>query len=74
MYGQTAVFLSAKDGTVLQEYAAASAPPVRLALDWLYPLHTGEFGGFVARAVLVLVGLTLLTLGFLGIRLWYLRR
>ena len=74
MYGQTEVFLSAKDGTVLQEYAAASAPPVSLALDWLYPLHTGEFGGVVARAVLVLIGLTLLTLGFLGIRLWYLRR
>jgi uncharacterized iron-regulated membrane protein len=74
MYGQTTVFLSAKDGTVLQEYAAASAPPVSLALDWLYPLHTGEFGGVVARAVLVLIGLTLLTLGFLGIRLWHLRR
>jgi len=74
MYGQTEVFLSAKDGTVLQEYAAASAPPVRLALDWLYPLHTGEFGGVVARVLLVLIGLTLLTLGFFGIRLWYLRR
>jgi uncharacterized iron-regulated membrane protein len=63
MYGQTTVFLSAKDGTILQEYAAASAPPIRLALDWLYPLHTGEFGGVVARALLLLIGLTLLTLG-----------
>jgi len=74
MYGQTTVYLSAKDGAVLQEYSAASAPPARLALDWLYPLHTGEFGGVVVRAVLVLIGLILLTLGFLGIRLWYLRR
>lgn len=74
MYGQTTVFLSGKDGAILQEYAAASAPPLRLALDWLYPLHTGEFGGVVARVLLLLIGLALLTLGFFGIRLWYLRR
>lgn len=74
IYGQTTVYLSPKDGTVLREYAAASAAPGRLALDWLYPLHTGEIGGVVARAALVLIGLTLLVSGFLGTRLWFLRR
>jgi len=73
MYGLTAVYLSAKDGTVLREYSAAAASPTRLALDWIYPVHTAEAGGVVARVLLVCMGLALLTMGYLGIRLWSLR-
>jgi len=73
MYGLTAVYLSAKDGTVLREYSAAAASPTRLALDWIYPVHTAEAGGVVARVLLVCMALALLTMGYLGIRLWSLR-
>ena len=74
MYGLTAVYLSAKDGSVLREYSAAAASPTRLALDWIYPVHTAEAGGVVARVLLVCMALALLTMGYLGIRLWSLRR
>jgi uncharacterized iron-regulated membrane protein len=73
MYGLTVVYLSPKDGTILREYSAADAPPARLAVDWIYPIHTAEAGGVVARALLVCVGIALLTMGYLGIRLWSLR-
>jgi uncharacterized iron-regulated membrane protein len=74
LYGQTAIYLSATDGTILREYSAAAAPPARLALDWIYPVHTAEAGGIVARLILVCVGLALLTMGYFGIRLWNQRR
>ena len=74
LYGQTAIYLSATDGTILREYSAAAAPPARLALDWIYPVHTAEAGGVVARLILVCVGLALLTMGYFGIRLWNRRR
>lgn len=73
MYGLTTVYLSPKDGTIVREYSAADAPPARLAVDWIYPIHTAEAGGVVARALLVCVGIALLTMGYLGIRLWSLR-
>jgi uncharacterized iron-regulated membrane protein len=74
MYGQTALYLGARDGAVLKEYSAVSASPARSVLDWLYPLHTAEAGGVPARAVLVCIGVALLTMGYFGIRLWSLRR
>jgi uncharacterized iron-regulated membrane protein len=74
MYGQTTIYLSARDCAVAKEYSAVSASPARLVLDWIYPLHTAELGGVAARGILVLVGVSLLTMGFFGIRLWYLRR
>jgi uncharacterized iron-regulated membrane protein len=74
MYGQTTIYLGIQDGAVLKEYSGVSASPARLALDWIYPLHTAELGGVVARGILVLVGVSLLAMGFFGIRLWYLRR
>lgn len=73
MYGLTAIYLSPADGTVLREYSAASASPTRLMLDWIYPVHTGEAGGVVARVLLVCIGIALLAMGYLGIRLWSVR-
>ncbi|MBS0418191.1 MAG: PepSY domain-containing protein [Proteobacteria bacterium] len=73
MYGLTTVYLSTADGTVLREYSAAAASPTRLILDWMYPIHTAEAGGVVARMLLVCIGIALLTMGYLGIRLWSVR-
>jgi uncharacterized iron-regulated membrane protein len=42
--------------------------------DWSYPLHTGDFGGPVSRAIWVLVGLSPLVLGFTGIAMYLVRR
>jgi len=73
MYGLTAVYLSPVDGSVLREYSAASASLTRLMLDWIYPVHTAEAGGVVARVLLVCIGIALLAMGYLGIRLWSVR-
>ena len=74
MYGTTTVFLSAATGAVLLEYPAGAAPVARFLYDAIYPLHTGEMGGLVGRAVLAILGVALLTMGVFGIRLWLARR
>ena len=74
MYGTTTVFLGAATGAVLVEYRASSAPYARFLYDAIYPLHTGEMGGLVGRALLAVLGVALLSMGVFGIRLWLARR
>ncbi|MFT4075492.1 MAG: PepSY-associated TM helix domain-containing protein [Asticcacaulis sp.] len=75
IWGMTTVFVSATDGRILSVYDARrlhSAP--RLLLDVIYPLHTGQIGGFFGRIVQLLIGLWLLAMIGLGLTLWWKRR
>jgi len=74
MYGTTTVFISAANGQVLREYPAREASFARSFYDTLYPLHTGELGGFAGRFLLLILGVSLVAMGVYGIRLWLARR
>jgi uncharacterized iron-regulated membrane protein len=68
------VFVGAAHGEILREYPARQASFARSFYDALYPLHTGELGGLPGRALLLVLGITLLVMGAYGIRLWLARR
>lgn len=68
-YGATRVVVDAHDGRI----AAASDPLARdavgRALGLLYPLHSGQIGGWPGRLLILLLGVALLSLAGLGLRL-----
>jgi len=72
-YGKTAVWVSAIDGQLLQDYDALNAPGRRRFVDGLFPFHTGEFGGKFGRFATLLIGLWMALMVVLGLQL-YLRR
>jgi uncharacterized iron-regulated membrane protein len=73
-WGASAVFVSSRDGEVLLAHDARSAPPRRKLINALYPFHTGQLGGVVTRACVLLSALGLIVLIILGARLWWVRR
>lgn len=44
------------------------------AMAWLYPLHTGQAGGYVVRVMLLATGLTAAATSLTGLWLWWVRR
>ncbi len=75
LWGMTTIYIAADDGRVLSLYDARrlhSAP--RVLLDTIYPLHTGQIGGFFGRLIVMLVGLSLIAMIGLGVGLWWVRR
>jgi uncharacterized iron-regulated membrane protein len=73
-FGTTIVYISSKNGGVLENYDAKLMPPGVQIWDAVYALHTGEIAGTPGRCLAVLVGLSLLVLIALGLSLYFLRR
>jgi uncharacterized iron-regulated membrane protein len=42
--------------------------------DWSFPIHTGDFGGSISRAVWVVLGLSPIVLGVTGLTMYFIRR
>lgn len=68
--GTTTVFIDPADGHALDIYDPLNAPLANRVTDLLYPVHTGEIGGAIARILMMLGGLTLPTLYVTGVWAW----
>jgi uncharacterized iron-regulated membrane protein len=74
VYGTTTVYVDAHDGSVLLDRDAFALPLNERISNAFYPIHTGEFAGFIGRLVVLLTGLGLLGMATLGACLWWTRR
>jgi uncharacterized iron-regulated membrane protein len=74
IFGTTAVYVSAADGRMLAVEDALAAPFARSALDWAYPIHTGEFAGLAGRLLVFTAGVLLIISIGCGSALWWSRR
>lgn len=74
VFGETTVFVDARDGSVLLDRDAAAMPLDERIANAFFPIHNGEFLGVAGRIVVLLVGLSLLTMATLGGCLWWTRR
>lgn len=73
-YGRTFLWFDRYDGTLLRVDNALTAHRAIRIQSWLYPLHTGFYGGILTRWLQVLVGLSLVMLSLSGAWLWLRRR
>lgn len=73
-WGMTTVLVSAIDGRVLQDERAPSMFTRRGFLDFAYPFHTGQLGGWLTRAFVLLLGGWLIAMIWLGSRAWLTNR
>lgn len=71
--GTKQVFYNRYDGSDVGHYVAGALPVGTEIVDWLFPLHTGLFGGAVTRLLAVIVGFALAGLSASGLWLWYSR-
>ena len=74
VYGETALYVDAHDGSVLLDRDAQSMPLNERIANAFYPIHTGEFLGLFGRVLVLIVGLSLLTMAAFGACLWWTRR
>lgn len=72
--GLTSVWLHPQNGVVLAVHRWNELDPGARAFSFIYPLHTGELGGFFLEALTFICGLALGMLGITGIWLWWRRR
>lgn len=70
-FGRTFVWFDQYDGSVLRVDNALQANRATRIQSWLYPLHTGVYGGTATRWLQVLVGLSLSLLTLSGAWLWW---
>jgi len=70
-FGRTFVWFDQYDGTVLRVENALQANRATRIQSWLYPLHTGAYGGTFSRWLQVVVGLSLSLLTLSGAWLWF---
>ncbi|CAA9520460.1 MAG: hypothetical protein AVDCRST_MAG31-1548 [uncultured Sphingomonas sp.] len=73
-WGASVVYVAAADGRVLARHDAATASWGRQLVTTLYPLHTGQIGGWPGRVLAAAVGLALIAMIVLGVALWAARR
>jgi uncharacterized iron-regulated membrane protein len=73
-FGTTDVYISNRNGRVLENYAANAMPPSVQIWDALYAVHTGEIGGTAGRCLVALIGVSLLVLIGLGVGLYFVQR
>jgi uncharacterized iron-regulated membrane protein len=73
-WGASVVYVAAADGRVLSTHDAATASFGRQLVVTLYPLHTGQIGGWPGRVLALFVGLALIAAIVLGLALWVVRR
>jgi uncharacterized iron-regulated membrane protein len=70
-FGRTFVWFDQYDGAVLRVENAPQANQATRIQSWLYPLHTGVYGGTLSRWLQVVVGLSLALLTLSGAWLWF---
>lgn len=70
MWGTSTLYLSASDGHILSDHPAGSGNTGRTLVESLYPIHTGQVGGFAGRGLLQVVGVWLVVMIVLGVRMW----
>jgi uncharacterized iron-regulated membrane protein len=68
------VWLNGYTAEVLGAYEAQRVPAGNRFIDWMLPIHTGEFLGMPGRIVFLLAGLTLAGLATTGLWQWWERR
>lgn len=73
-WGASVVYVAAADGRLLSTHDAATASFGRQLVVTLYPLHTGQIGGWPGRVLALSVGLALIAAIVLGLALWLARR
>ena len=72
--GLSSVWLHPRSGAVLALQRWDALDPGARANSVVYPLHTGELGGWAYESVNALLGLALVRLGGTGLWLWWRRR
>lgn len=72
--GLSSVWLHPASGEILRVDRWDALDAGSRAYAWIYPLHTGALGGTWHRAINVLLGLSLASIGAVGIALWWKRR
>jgi vanillate O-demethylase ferredoxin subunit len=68
------IWLNGYTGERLGVYEAASLPPGNAFLDWMMPIHSGEFLGLPGRVIFWLGGLSLPAFAATGASMWFVRR
>jgi len=68
------VWLNGYTAEVLGAYEAQKVPAGNRFIDWMLPIHTGEFLGMPGRILFLLAGLTLAGLATTGLWQWWERR
>jgi uncharacterized iron-regulated membrane protein len=74
VFGQTTVYVDAHDGALLRDSDAFKLPLNERIVNAIYPIHDGEAFGIGGRLIVLLTGLSLLTMGVLGGGMWWTRR
>lgn len=74
MWGTSTLYLSASDGHILSDHPAGSGGAGRTFVESLYPIHTGQIGGFAGRGALLVLGIWFVLMTVLGVRMWLARR
>ncbi|WP_029002258.1 PepSY-associated TM helix domain-containing protein [Azohydromonas australica] len=68
--GRTFVFFDQYNGKLLRADNIFQANAAARIYSWLYPLHTGYYGGTVTRAMNILFGMSLSLLAISGCWIW----
>ncbi|WP_409574812.1 PepSY domain-containing protein [Sphingopyxis sp. PET50] len=73
-WGASVVLVDANTGGIRGVFPIGEAAPSRRFMMALFPIHTGEAGGFVGRLLSIAIGLWLITMIVAGCLLWAKRR
>jgi uncharacterized iron-regulated membrane protein len=68
--GNNAVTLNPSDARVISIERFVEAAPAQKLIDWVTPIHYGEWGGLASRVLLGLIGIAPPALFFSGILIW----
>lgn len=71
--GAKQIYYNRYDGSDVGHYVSGALPVGTEIVDWLITLHSGMFGGTIARLLMVVVGFSLAGLSASGLWLWYSR-
>jgi uncharacterized iron-regulated membrane protein len=72
-HGETRVYVDPTSAAVLSRDDPRHAPSAKRFMQALFPIHTGQAGGWLGRGLVMMVGLWLLAMPCLGVRLWWSR-
>jgi uncharacterized iron-regulated membrane protein len=72
--GTAQYYYNGYDGAEIATYIAGELSPSSEFVDWIYTVHTGLWGGWLGRLLVLTAGVVLVGLSVTGPWLWYLRR
>lgn len=73
-YGATRVYVNARTAEIAGVRDALAAPRADRSMSALFPIHTGQAGGWLGRIVVLLIGLWLVAMIGMGLVLFATRR